>query len=72
MVEGKTAITLFPPLGGLYKDFPFTEDDTRRHFPYLSRTFIEKYWQTKTKKSRRRKKYCIEGNAVEYTKDTKI
>ena len=27
------------PLGGLGKDFAFTEDETRRHFSYLSGTF---------------------------------
>ena len=29
------------PLGGAGRDFPFTEDETRRHFSYFSGTFRE-------------------------------
>ena len=31
------------PLGGAVRDFPFTEDETQRHFSYLSGTFREKH-----------------------------
>ena len=31
------------PRGGVGRDFPFTEDETRRHFSYLSGTFRELY-----------------------------
>ena len=34
------------PLGGAGRGFPFTEDETRRHFSYLSGTFREHHQVT--------------------------
>ena len=31
------------PLGDIVRDFPFTENETRRHFSYLSGTFREHF-----------------------------
>ena len=33
-------------LGGVDRDFPFIDDETRRHFSYLSGVFREQNYQT--------------------------
>ena len=34
-------VAYYPPLGGEGRGFPFTEDETRRNFTYLSNNFRE-------------------------------